>query len=437
MWYDRSMKQVSHILALCIVYSLVTFSMGSFLPVRAADSADDLVGDISDTQKRIEKERAKEAALANELGQINVSLSKTQAAIAAAKTRISEATNDIDRKQAEIELMQERIEGNRLILTGLLREIRAESDDPLFGSMLSGDDMTRALNNPDRFRTVGDRIRGILDDMRSSREQVAVEKASLEELKQEHEELLGDKLEEKQTLASDLTETQADLADQRKVIADLQSKLNALRSRYSELLGESVSTDDILKAAKFAASATGMNKSFLLGVLVQESNKGQSVGTCDYKESKMTSTQLSALKKIADELDYNYKKLKFSCPPKSYSGTGGAMGVAQFMPTTWLGYQGTISSLTGHHPPDPWNLVDGVTAMASKLANDGAAKKDRFYEAKSYCVYLAGSNWGYYCYGSASKYKKSYKGVNCWGSTIKNYGEKVLCLKDNYEQFYE
>ena len=175
---------------------------------------------------------------------------------------------------------------------------------------------------------------------------------------------------------------------------------------------------------------------FLLGVLIQESNKGQSVGGCNYKSSKMTSTQLTAFKAICKELKYDYKDRPVSCPPKSYKGTGGAMGVPQFMPTTWLGYKDTIASYSGNDPPDPWNLFDGVVAMAAKLSKDGASKKTRFAEAKSYCVYLAGKNWGYYCF-SSDKYKKDYEDVNCWGSSIKNYGEKVLCLKDNYEKYYK
>jgi hypothetical protein len=178
-----------------------------------------------------------------------------------------------------------------------------------------------------------------------------------------------------------------------------------------------------------------MNKSFLLGVLVQESNKGQNVGGCNYKTSRMTSTQLTAFKTICKDLDYDYTKQKVSCPSNAYKGTGGAMGVPQFMPTTWQGYKSTIASYTGHKTPDPWNLVDGVTAMAAKLSNDGADSKKRFDEAKSYCIYLAGKNWGYYCFGS-NKYKEDYSDVNCWGKSIRNYGEKVLCLKDNYEKYY-
>lgn len=441
-WYDDGMKVRAFLFSL-----LLSGSVALVLPAPSVvfaeeevdeEKVDELEDDIDDVQKDLEKERQKADVLSAELRTISSSISVVTNAIDQTQSVIDETEETIGRKEAEIAALESDAVRNREILSGLVLEAYYREEQFSLPEILSEEDMFRALNDPERLVSVGDRIRDVLVRIRLLREKIEDEKADLEGVKKEKEQLLAVKEAQKYDLAREHAETSSDLAEQQATVANLQSKLNSLRSRYSELLGVSVSTDDILKAAKFAASATGMSRSFLLGVLVQESNKGQNVGTCDYKESKMTSAQLTALKKIADKLGYNYKKLKFSCPPKSYSGTGGAMGVAQFMPTTWLGYESTIAALTGHKPPDPWNLVDGVTAMASKLANDGAAKKDRFYEAKSYCVYLAGSNWGYYCYGSASKYEKSYKGVNCWDTKkIENYGEKVLCLKDNYEQFYE
>lgn len=408
-----------------------------FQPVSVAeDSASDIQDSLDSTQKKLEKAQQKAAELSGALQVINRNLSTTVAMIQETQSHITKAETDIERKQDELRSLEEDLDRNKGLLGNLILEAYYEGGNSAFPELLSQEDFFHALNDPDRFLSVGEKMKNLLVHIQDVRDAVTGEKVSLEKVKEEKEKLLAVKEYQKRNLVADQQDTQSDLQDQQQTITQLKSRLNSLRSEYSRLLGKSVSTDDILEAAKFAAKAVGMNKSFLLGVLVQESNKGQNVGSCDYKESKMSSTQLSALKKIADELDYNYKKLVFSCPPKSYSGTGGAMGVAQFMPTTWQGYKDTIASLTGHDPPDPWSLIDGVTAMASKLANDGASKKDRFYEAKSYCVYLAGGNWGYYCYGSASKYKSSYKNVNCWGSSIKNYGEKVLCLKDNYDQFY-
>ncbi|MBU2028769.1 hypothetical protein KJ761_02660, partial [Patescibacteria group bacterium] len=99
-------------------------------------------------------------------------------------------------------------------------------------------------------------------------------------------------------------------------------------------------------------------------------------------------------------------------------GTGGAMGVAQFMPDTWNGYKKSVAAVTGHNPPDPWSLTDGVTAMALKLAKvSGVTAHKKSAEAKAYCIYLAGGNWAAYC---------DNKGTD--------YGKLVLYWADNYEK---
>jgi membrane-bound lytic murein transglycosylase B len=139
-------------------------------------------------------------------------------------------------------------------------------------------------------------------------------------------------------------------------------------------LGKSYDTGEIKDAIKFASKQTGVRKGFLFGMLSIESGLATNVGNCNYKESRMNDTRKKYFKEICDELDYDYKKQKVSCPPSSYSGTGGAMGAAQFMSDTWMGYKSKITAATGHKPPDPWNLVDGVMAMALKLENDGATE---------------------------------------------------------------
>ena len=88
------------------------------------------------------------------------------------------------------------------------------------------------------------------------------------------------------------------------------------------------------------------------------------------------------------------------------------MGIAQFMPSTWNGYKAQIAAATGHNPPDPWNLVDGVTAMALYLKNRGAGSKSG--EKNAAAAYYCGSNIG--------------------RAVCQNYAKKVLYWADNYEQ---
>ena len=138
-----------------------------------------------------------------------------------------------------------------------------------------------------------------------------------------------------------------------------------------------------------------------------ETNLGANVGGCtyaqvesgaeaNYKKGKLSKrawttfqNRREIFKDICESLDYNYKKQKVSCNPSGYAGTGGAMGVAQFMPDTWNGYKSQVASKTGHNPPDPWNLTDGVMAMALKLAKTpGVTSGSKSAMKSAACSYL-------------------------------------------------
>lgn len=392
----------------------VTFVTATPVFVVYAEDVTSIQKDLEKTLEKLKRAEAEKAALANELSRINSSLTAAQSAIAGAKKRILEATTDIERKQAEIDLIQERIEGNRIILAGLVREMHSESNEPLFSAVLSAEDVTRSLNDPERFQTVGERMNAILADIHSSQEQTVQEQQSLEKLKQAHEAALGDKMEEKQALASDQQETQADLAEQNKIVSRLEKEIKELQSDLSKLTGKSYDAKDIREAVEFASDRTGVPEGVLYGFLKMETNLGANTGQCTYAEvekvsvaryKKYGSKYKASIAKlyerrdifydIVDDLGYSRNK-KVSCSPSGYIGQGGAMGVSQFMSDVWKGYESQISSKTGHGKPDPWNLTDGVMAMALKLKKAGATSTKESVIKSASINYLGGFNAGYY-----------------------------------------
>lgn len=373
------------------------------------EKVDELEGDIDDVSDELEEEQATLAALSSELAGIARSISSVAAAISETEDALDETEETIGRKEAEIDHLERDADRNREILSGLIREAYYREEQFSLPEILSEEDVFRALNDPERLMSVGERIRDILVRVRLLREKIETEKAELEGVKEEKEALLEMKEAQKNQLAREHASTKSDLVEQQATVAELQAELSKLRTALSGLLGEAYDTDDILDAAKFASKATGVRKDFILGMLVVETNLGRYTGGCTYKESKMGDANLKIFKRVADDLDYNYKKLKVSCP-LSY-GIGGAMGVAQFMPTTWAGYESRIAEATGHEPPDPWSLVDGVTAMAIKLANDGATKKSGEFDAAR----------RYYC------------GSRLDRDVCISYGNKVLYWAKNYE----
>jgi len=82
-------------------------------------------------------------------------------------------------------------------------------------------------------------------------------------------------------------------------------------------------------------------------------------------------------------------------------GYGGAMGPAQFIPTTWMLYRDKVKGITGK-TADPWNIKDAFLAAALYLADYGATKQTYNAEWKAAMIYSSGStNLSYRFYGDS------------------------------------
>jgi len=387
------------------VFWLVIFDVQSFRDVAFAED------DVEDLQEDIEKVEDKKEKVEKELNTSQVLLQKKTAELGTTKTLLQKTQTEIERKEAEVSNLNGRIKLSQEMLRSYLQEAYYADQDPLMGLLLSGEDILGMSGEFDQLLNVKRKIVVSLDEIKTAKEDVTKTKEELDAKKEDHEKLVAIQQGQAVEIKTDIKEAQATLSE-------LNAKIDKLKSELSSLLSESVSFKNVMDAASFAAKKTGIRKDYLLGVLVVESNLGRYTGGCTADKSKMSSYRLGIFKTICSELDYEWKKRKVSCPPSGYKGTGGAMGVAQFMSDTWAGYKTSIASVTGNNPPDPWSLTDGVVAMALKLTKvDGVKQHKKSAEAKAYCIYLAGGNWASYC---------DSKGVN--------YGEKVLYWADNYER---
>jgi peptidoglycan hydrolase CwlO-like protein len=378
----------------------------------AQTDANSIQDNIDSVQKKLEQATKKKASLEQNLSQINQSISKTLVAINQTQKAISTTTDTIQRKELEIQLLDQQVDLKTDILADLMRDMYfsgQSSEDRVF---LDEKDIATLSGEGENLATFQQKMQGLIDDIETLQNQTVSEKSKLEDVKQQHEEILNDKIDQKQELAADQHEVTADVQQQAATIAELQKKLQKLKNDLSGLLGTVVSTNDVKEAAQIASKATGVRAAFLLGELTQESGLGRFTGGCLYKNTRVKPADKVAFKQIMDELGYDVNKKKISCSPGF--GYGGAMGIAQFMPTTWLGYKSQIASMTGHHPPDPWSVTDGVVGMAIKLARAGATSKSGEKNAAKV----------YYCGGPGSSF---------WNTKCESYAKNVLSLAAGYE----
>ncbi len=413
-----------------VFFSLIVFATMFFwgalspLSVGAEDDPDDIKDDIEKYEKRLKEATKKKELLEQNLLHVNASLGAAVAAIRKTQAAILDTSDSITRAALEIELTDQQIRLKQAILSDLLREAYLGGSWSSADVVLGTQTVSETLDASVPFATIGSRIGTLLDDMERLRAVREEERFAFEAMKKETEAALAKKNAEKANLAENQAEIIQDVAEQNATIEELRKKLDDLRNDLNTLLGEKYDAKNIKDAIEFASKKTGIREGFLFGMLSVESRLGASVGGCDYKQSRMSAYRLGIFKEIAEEIGKDYRKLKVSCPPKSYKGTGGAMGAAQFMSDTWKGYKSVIASRTGHNPPNPWNLTDGVMAMASKLANDGGTK-DGNTTITSPCTKKKTSvKWEVYA-------SMKYLGWSCFA--LNNYSKTIQSLSKNYK----
>lgn len=402
------------------------FTAGMVAPVfaQADEDAGDIKGDISELESKLKRETKELESLKQDLGQINSSLTATQMLILKVQTMLEETEQTIGQKESEIANLEKQLLLERYILRGLIQEMYFRGDVPLADIVLEEDDLLRFLQGQDNLFATQEQIQTVIGNIEEIRAKVTEEKLSLENAKSDHVTLLAVKNRQKQALVLEKSGTQDDLEEQQATVAELQSKLQELKNDLNTLLGKSYNAKNIKDAIQFAASKTGVREGFLFGMLSVESRLGASVGGCDYKESRMSKYRLSIFKDIAEGIGEDYRKLKVSCPPRNYKGTGGAMGVAQFMSDTWKGYESVIAARTGNRPPNPWSLTDGVMAMASKLANDGGTKEGSTQIVSPCNGKKVSVKWETYA-------SMRYLGWSCFA--LNNYSKTIQSLSGNYK----
>ena len=215
-----------------------------------------------------------------------------------------------------------------------------------------------------------------------------------------------------------LEQTKGKESEYQKILTASKKRVAEIKSRIFELIGipEAPTFEEALKIAKYAESLTGIRPAFLLAVLTQESNLGKNVGQCylvnpntgegvgsktGAKRAKVMnpSRDVPHFMNITRELGRNPFQTLISCPMSF--GWGGAMGPAQFIPSTWAIYDTQVEAITGK-PADPWSIKDAFLGAALYLKNAGAGKKDYNSEWRAALIYFSGSaNSRYRFYGDS------------------------------------
>lgn len=373
-----------------------------FFPLFAqAESISELERKIKELEKEIETNQTKAAEKEAKAGSIEKEIRRLQREIITINARIKQTELLIEKTEANINetsdsigLLNKRIENSKAILAEQIRFISRSNHISLFERLLAQDNLSRVFDSVANVESVQKRLYANLLVIKAGKQALETEKQALEEQQEEQNNLRRlnynqkkDREATKQTEDIFLRNTKKEKEAYKSLVTGAQAEITNIRARIRLLQsgGRSLGFEEALDIAKYAESLTGVRAALLLSVLWQESNFNSNVGECDYKialrgNEDWANKQRKLFEQITREVGRDPDKTLVSCPlPDSkggYLGSGGAMGPAQFIPSTWAAYKDNIGGLIGHSP-DPWNVTDAIVAMAVLLKANGAPGNER------------------------------------------------------------
>jgi membrane-bound lytic murein transglycosylase B len=307
-------------------------------------------------------------------------------------------------------------------LAGILQIIYEEDQTSLIEILLSGADISEFFDNLVALETLDEKSHDFLQEIKGLKTSLEGQKQSLDTEKGDLESALkmqtlqkqeSQNVQKQQEYFLQLTEVQYQQYLKEKQATE--AKAAEIRARIFEVAGitKAPTFGEAYSIAKWVEGLTGARPAFLLAVLQQESAIGKNVGQCYLSDAStgvgvnintgasiknvMKPMGLSGRKgdvedflTITKELGMDPYKTPVSCPIPSVGGYGGAMGPAQFIPTTWMIYKSDLQRILGR-PANPWNIQDAFRASGLYLARYGAAKQTRDAEWAAAMYYFAGS----------------------------------------------
>lgn len=380
--------------------------------------------EIAQKQQELASQKGQSVSLSRDIAILTTQIKKSKLDIQAKNLIIKKLGGEIVQKNKQIETLSTRIETEKETLAQLIRKDREIDDKTLISFLLSKDNLSLAYGDIGTFASLKtgikksvDEIRGVKKETESQKKTLEIKKnqetdvkVQLEKAKKEVETSEKNK-QELLSISKDKEKAyQKILTDKAKRRAEILAVLFNLRDASAIPFGKA------LEFAKEASRSTGVDVAFILAIITQESNLGTDQGSCYVTDmntgmgisSKSNKTFRNVMKPIRDTpvfmditlaLGRDPYKTLVSCPIASAgsSSWGGAMGPAQFIPSTWKGIAKKVANALGIQTPDPWNPRDAFTASAMFLADLGASGNSYTSQIKAACKYYGsgGSSCSY------------------------------------------
>ena len=369
----------------------------------------------------LEARQRESVSLERDIDIWNAKIEKAKLSIRARTLSIERLSGDITEKQRIIGNLSGRITREKDSLAELIRKTDKTDSSTVAEIILGNQNLSEFFENVDEYRVIKNALRDSFHELEENKTATETERQSLEEKRTEETDLRQLQEFEKKKIEMQEAEKRRILkiskgieAEYQKIIKAQQLSAAQIRAELFTLRGSAaIPFAKALEYANIAGKRTSVRPALILGIIAEESNLGENVGTGSWRVDMKAPRDTEPFLAITRRLGLNPDAMPVSKKP--WYGYGGAMGPAQFIPSTWVLYEERIAKATGHNPPNPWDPYDAFMASAILLMDNGADRQTFSAERLAALRYLAG--W-----------------TNATKSAYAFYGDDVMELAAKYQR---
>ncbi|MDP3974781.1 MAG: lytic murein transglycosylase [Candidatus Jorgensenbacteria bacterium] len=402
-----------------------------------------LESQLSELEKQIEeheatiaKYKAEGRTLSGEIATLNARIGKLNTQIKAVNLELAKLNQEINETQRQINRTENNIVSHKDVIGKYIRDLYETDRAGLMEVVLSNNELSDFFGYIENVTLVQENLRVSLSEITHLRENLVEQKEQLATKKDDTENFR--RIQESQKRGVEVTQTEKNQilkvtkgkeSEYQKLLTQTQASATQIRTRIFQLLGGGELTfEAAYDYARLAESATGVRAALILSILHRESLLGKNVGRCSYTTAMHPTRDKPYFLDLVSRLgiDATSEFAKVSCP-NQHGTYGGAMGPAQFIPSTWKIYESKVAAVTGNNPPSPWNNADAFAATAVYMKDLLSSSSCRNYaEANKHLV-------SYQTLIERCAAAKYYSGGN-WYTYRFWYGDPVVTKANEFEQ---
>lgn len=383
---------------------------------------------IAEQQKLLDIAQNQHQTLQTQIDAFNAEIKRTQLQIQAINLTITKLNGDIGVRNRTLSELSSKLIAEKESLAQIMRRTQMLDDYSAISVALGSQNVSEFFSDLDAFASIKSAIADSFEYIERTSSATEAEKEALQARLAEQEQLRTVAQLAKQQVQSQEAEKQKLLAltkgiesNYQKLIATKQKTAAQIRSELFMLRDTAaIPFGTALSYAQLAEKATGTRAAVTLGVLKQETNLGENLGTGTWRVDMAPKRDQPVFVYITQTLGLDPDKMPVSKKP--WYGWGGAMGPGQFIPSTWVCYGGFVNTKTNtcsppsgsgqefwqgpwkyvatkdrvrkllgaSEPSNPWDPRVAIMATAMLMADNGAGAQTKAAERLAALRYFAG-----------------------------------------------